>query len=342
MKARTSAAAIFAAAFSFVGLFSGAKTPGVTLGVTLAPRSAEAAIVERVVAIVGERPVLLSELRRRAKPFLLRIAASTPNVAQQAAAESEALREVLNRMIDERLEDVAAEKAHLGVSSEDVDNAIRNVAGNAHLTVPQLLSEAAKQGLSEQDYRDEIRRQVLEGKLIQLRVRGRVRVTEQDARAAYDHWLKETGGQALAEVRVLAMRIQPGWTEAILNARMALAADLAQRARGGEDFCGLVRDFSDDTQTKNSCGSRGPQPLGSVVPALADLVRTMHAGEIGGPVRIENEAIVLVQLATEPKLPGFDEVKDVMTDRAFGEAMERQRRMWLQEIRRGVYIDVRL
>ena len=31
-----------------------------------------------------------------------------------------------------------------------------------------------------------------------------------------------------------------------------------------------------------------------------------------------------------------------MAERAFGEAMERQRALWLEELRRGVYIDVRL
>ena len=41
-------------------------------------------------------------------------------------------------------------------------------------------------------------------------------------------------------------------------------------------------------------------------------------------------------------VPRFEDVKEEMWERAFGEAMERQRKLWLQELRRGVYIDVRL
>ena len=49
----------------------------VLLGALLAaPNHAEASIVERVVAVVGERPILLSELRQRARPHLIRIAAT--------------------------------------------------------------------------------------------------------------------------------------------------------------------------------------------------------------------------------------------------------------------------
>ena len=52
-----------------------------------APEAADAAIVERVVAVIGERPILLSELRHRARPHLIAIAAQAPTPAQQAAAE---------------------------------------------------------------------------------------------------------------------------------------------------------------------------------------------------------------------------------------------------------------
>ena len=36
------------------------------------------------------------------------------------------------------------------------------------------------------------------------------------------------------------------------------------------------------------------------------------------------------------------DASDAMLDRAYGEQMERQRKLWLQELRRGLYIDVRL
>src|SRR5271170_3205224 len=91
-------------------------------------KSARAVIVERIVAVVGERPILLSELQRREHPFLFRILAGATNAAQIAAAKSEMEKELLNRMIDDRLEESAGDKAHLAVSAEEVDNAVRNIA----------------------------------------------------------------------------------------------------------------------------------------------------------------------------------------------------------------------
>ncbi len=308
----------------------------------LAPRPAQAAIVERVVAIIGERIILLSELRHRARPFLLRIAESSPNPAQQAASESEMFRELLNRMIDDRLEDHAADKARLSISAEEVDAGMKNVAAQSRLSVAELLNAAQRQGFSEQDYRDEIRRQLLEGKLIQLRVRGRVRVNEQDARGAYTRWLRETGGEAMIEPRILALRINPGSSDKDIEVRETFAHELTNRARAGEDFCKLVLDYSDDQQTKGACGSRGPQPMQALVPALQEAARKLGPGETSEPIRIGNEAILVVQLKDAPRIPSFEEVKEPMFERAYGEAMERQRKLWLQELRRGLYVEVRL
>lgn len=305
-------------------------------------REAEASIVERVVAVIGERPILLSELRHRARPHLIAIAAQNPSPAQQAAAESEKIRELLTRMIDDRLEEIAADKARISVSAEEVDNGMKNVAASQRLSVPDLLNEAQRQGLSEQDYRDEIRRQLLEGKLIQLRVRGRVRVNEGDARAAYTRWIRDSGGDIVVEPRILALRIQPGATDQDIQVRETFAKELVIRARKGEDFCKLVTEHSDDTQTKTTCGSRGPQPLQALFPPLREVVQKLAAGETGDPIRFGTEAILVVQTKDGAHLPKFEEVKDAMLDRAFGEAMERQRKLWLQELRRGLYIDVRL
>jgi peptidyl-prolyl cis-trans isomerase SurA len=318
---------------------------GLAFALTLSVH-ARASIVERVVAVVGERPILLTELQHRARPFLFRIYGSTQQAAQQAAHMTEMYKELINRMIDDRLEEQAADKAHLSVTPEEVDNALKNVSAANKMPLSSLLAEAKRQGLTEQDYRDEVRRQVMEGKLVQLRVRGRVRITEQDGRSAFTRWLKETGSQAEVDVRILAMRIPPGADSAVRKARQLLAENIVVRARDGEDFCKLVSQFSDDVATLGTCGSRGPLPMDGLVPEVQSAIQNMKAGEVTDPLpygtSAADEAILVVQLMNTPRVPKYDDVKDAMMDRAFGDAMERQRKLWLSELRHGVYIDVRM
>ncbi len=303
---------------------------------------ARASIIERIVAVVGERPILLSDLRHRARPFLSRIYAGAQNPAQIAASETQMFKELLNRMIDDRLEEHAAEKARISVSVDEVDTAIRNIAAQAKVEPRELVAEAKRQGLTEQDYRDELRRQVLEGKLVQLRVRGRVKVSEEDGKLAYGRWLKESGEQV--DVRILAMRAST--TPAVQKARALLVDEVVRRARAGEDFCKLVAAYSDDAQTNQTCGSRGLLPMDNLVKEVQVAVHSLKVGEVSDPIHYgvegREEATLVVQLHAAPKVPAFEEVKDQMMDRAFGEAIERQRRLWLSDLRRGVYVDVRL
>jgi hypothetical protein len=72
----------------------------------------------------------------------------------------------------------------------------------------------------------------------------------------------------------------------------------------------------------------------------------MKPGETGDPIRYvatpQEQVILGPQLVHAPRIPTYEDMKDQMADRAFGEAMERQRKLWLAELRRGVYVDVRL
>lgn len=313
----------------------------------VAPRPAEAAIVERVVAVIGERPILLSELRHRARPHLARIAAQSQNSAQAAALENEAFREILNRMIDERLEEQAADKARLTITPEEIDAGIRQVAQQANMAPKDLVAEARRSGLSEQDYRDEIRRQVLEGKLLNLRVRNRVRVTEQDALAAYNTYVRTASQQQLVDLRLLILDVLPGSTQQQVQARVTLAEELVQRARKGADFCKLVLEYTTQPQLKNNCGSNGPLPLQRLPAELQSVAKTLKPGEISDPIPFRDptgqEAVLVVQMGSNASsVPPFAQVKDQMMDRAFLEQLDKQKTEWLRELRRGVYIEVRL
>src|SRR5438132_10836329 len=110
---------------------------GAALASALVAPMAHGTVAERVVAVVGEHAILLSDMRQRARPFLLQIQQKVPPGAQQAAAESELYKHLLQKMVDERVEQQAAEKAHLSVTTDEIDNGIRNVASQQGLTIEQ-------------------------------------------------------------------------------------------------------------------------------------------------------------------------------------------------------------
>lgn len=298
--------------------------------------TAHAEPLDRVVAIVNEKPVFLSELRERARPFEERAAAAgTPTTGLR--------KEVLEQMITERIEADEAEKLHIRVETSETEAALKTVAAQLKMSVPELLEEVKKQKLTEADYRAEVDRQILEGKLIQLRVRGRVKVTEADAQKVYEKWAKEASP---VDLRIIGLRL--GKDGAERKTKETLAAQIVTQARSGTDFCALVQKHSDDTPTKSACGSRGPMPRDALVGSIAKAATSLAPGQVAEPVLFPDasapEAVLVIQRAPGkvPPVPSFVSVKQQMMDRAMLEATERERKVWLDGLRKTASIDVRL
>jgi peptidyl-prolyl cis-trans isomerase SurA len=304
-------------------------------------RHADASIVERIVAVVGERPILLSELRHRASPNLKIMYATTPNPAQQSVEENKIYRDILEHMIDEQLVEQASQKAHLAVSVDDIDKAIGKKASEMGITPQDLIAEAAREGLSEQDYRDEIRRQLLEGKLVQLRLAGRVHITETDARTVYAKWAKEFTDQQPLELRILAMAIPPGATEAQIAQLEATAQKIVTQVRNGTDFCSMVQQYSAVPNASQTCGGR-VAPLKSLPPVVQQQLEPLKDGDVSNPIRFGATEIDILQKVKTLRLQTFEEVQDRMMEAAANDAFLRQRDLYLKELRRGVYVEVRL
>ncbi|HMR79089.1 MAG TPA: SurA N-terminal domain-containing protein, partial [Polyangiaceae bacterium] len=132
--------------------------------------SAQATIVERVAAVVGERAILLSDVRERARPLLIRIYTEVPAGAQRSAAISQTFKTVLQRMVDEELEQRAANRSRIVVNAKEIDEALARIASQNKMAIENLVAEAKRAGLTESQYRSEMKRQVLEAKLLNLRL----------------------------------------------------------------------------------------------------------------------------------------------------------------------------
>lgn len=319
-----------------------------------AARPAQAVVVERVVAVIGDRPILLSDLRKRAKPFLLQIAQRLPSGPQQAAAESQIYKELIEKMIDDELEAQAADKARITVTGDEIDSALKNIAGAQNLTLPELMKSAARSGLSEQDYREELRRQILEGKMLQLRVKGRVRITEEDVKAMYERTLREEKKRREYRALWVVLRVPAGSSPGAAAERMDLARQIVSAARRGQDFGALAKLYSDDSATRDSGGDLGVRaPVGSpqaqagkkptLAPELDAAVMALEPGQVTEPIKIA-DALVILQLAERQasRYRTYDEAKPEMLQRLQTEILEKAKRKWLDELKSRTHLDVRL
>jgi peptidyl-prolyl cis-trans isomerase SurA len=315
---------------------SGLVSAAIALALALSPADGRATVIERIVAIVGERAILLTDLKSRAEPLLLQMTQNVPEGAERNAATSQIYRAVLDRIVDEELEEKAAAQAKIVITAREVEQALERVAAQNKLTVDQLLAEVRRAGINERDYREELRRQLLEAKLVSVRLQGRIRITEEDLRTHYRKL--ELEERQKLDVRV-ALIVVAGATKE----RRTFAEGLAEQARRG-DFAELARRYSDDAPTKEQGGDLGPAVAPSKLPQLiARASLNLEIGEVSVPVRIGDNYVILKLLErAESSLPSFEESRRELTERVYMDKMGTARRSWLDGLRRQHHVEIRL
>jgi peptidyl-prolyl cis-trans isomerase SurA len=307
------------------------------LSLALAP-AAHATIVERIVATVGERAILLSDLKRRAEPFMLQVQQTVPAGAQRNAAISQVYKAVLQKIVDEELLEKAAAQAKVTITPAEIDEGLKRVAAQNKLTVEQVVSEAERAGLKESEYREELRRQLLEAKLLMVRLQGRIRITEEDVRSAYRKLEIEERGQLGVQLAWIVIR---GANHSAAEARK-LADSAAARARSG-DFASVARAMSEDSATSAGGGAMPKTRPDRLPPELARSSVTLAVGQVSQAFRSGGDFVIIKVLARDASsLPDYESAKMELGERVRMDKMAQARRNWLDNLRRQHHVEVRL
>jgi len=297
----------------------------------LAASSARADVIERVVATVNNEAIFLSDLRKRAVPFL-------PQVAE-AATETERMSrlkdlydELLNYLIDEQLVRQLATSSGIRVTDADVDSAIENLRLQNNMTEEQFQEALDAQGFTKTQYRRDLKRQLTRLKVVNERVRSRVNVTEEEVRARYEERARGEGNEVRFRVSHLVVPVDEGASAIQVAAKRQEAVSLRES---------LTPENFNQTALEMGGGDLGWITRGDLPEDLERALLPLDAGEISDPVRGAKGFHIFFlqdrQVGTD--FPTYDEMKQELFREMLDAAMIRQEKIFLDEIRRKAVIN---
>ena len=176
-----------------------AVAPSLESAQLLAERLEALDVVERVVATVNNEAIFLSDLRKRAVPFLPQVAEASTETERMSRLK-ELYDELLNYLVDEQLIRQLASSSGIRVTDADVDNAIENLRLQNNMTEQEFQQALDGQGFTQGQYRKDLKRQLIRLKVMNERVRSRVNVTEEEVRARYEQRAREGGSELRFQV----------------------------------------------------------------------------------------------------------------------------------------------
>ncbi len=166
---------------------------------------AHADVVDRIVAIVNDDIITLVQLDREAAPYVKNIESSSYPDEKKQQMIKDLKKKILNALIDQSLTHQEAGRYHINVSDNEITNAVENVRKSRGLSKEEFRAALAREGLSLDEYRENVKKQILQARLINFAVKSKVVVTESDIKAYYDAHKDRYAGSKRYHLRNILM-----------------------------------------------------------------------------------------------------------------------------------------
>ena len=255
------------------------------------PTSLRGEVVDKVVAVVNDEIITLSELEIEVQGIYQKIAETTP-ATERESAMIEAREQILDTLIDKHLIAQKAKEMKITVTEQEIDEAMQQVLQRSKLSKDELLAKLAVSGVDESMYRETLRTQILQNKLISSEVRAKVVVTDAMVRAFYD---SQHGSTSTTEPAVTGsyhlQQIGTSWQnpegkEQSAAETEAKKADARVRidkvyklAKDGEDFGELASQYSDLPSAADK-GELGTFAAAELADYMVQAVSSLKPGDI--------------------------------------------------------------
>lgn len=137
--------------------------------------AARAEVVDKVVAVVGNDIITLSDVKQYQSQR-----SANARLAEGLPGTPSATKDPLEALIREKL--LRSEMDRLGVaaSQQDIEGALNDVVSRNHITMDVLKSELAKKGMSLEKYKKELGNQIQQMKFLSQVIFPRIKISEDE------------------------------------------------------------------------------------------------------------------------------------------------------------------
>jgi peptidyl-prolyl cis-trans isomerase SurA len=315
-------------------------------------------IVDEIIARVDDQIITRSEMEKAKATGLEELKQRYPSDWQSHVAKAQA--DTLRDLVDQQL--LLERGKDLGITGETEVvkrlNQMRQQMGLA--SIDDLEKEAQKQGVSYEDFKEQIRIGVVTQQVIGQEVGGKLHISNEDIQDWYNKHQKELEGPeeiGLSEIMVSTQQAKPNVEDkdkqgaeqdknlpedpAKIAEAEAKANQLLDQLKKGAKFDDLAKKSSEGP-TAAQGGTLGTFKRGELAKDLEEKTFALKAGENTGVIRTRQGFIILK--VTAHRAAGVPELKDIsdrIREAIYSERLEPAARAYLTKLREQAFIDIK-
>lgn len=236
--------------------------------------------LDGIVAVVEDDIILESELAKEVAGVTSKLKAN--NV--QMPPDNILYKQVLERLIIDKLQSQLAKKAGVKVTDEMLESSMSGIARQNGMDLASFKQEILEQGMSYETFKESVRKEIVINQLRNHEIGSRVKVSEQEI----DHYQETEISSADQRVKYflghILISVPEGASATTIQAEEAEALSVVKQLREGADFKKMAIGVSDGTNALQG-GELGWRTLNQLPTLFVDVVKTMSKGDVADPVR---------------------------------------------------------
>jgi peptidyl-prolyl cis-trans isomerase SurA len=315
---------------------------GLALSFLLVVPAADAAVLDRIAAIVNNEVVTLSEVQEEGLPEIQKVMKDYVE-SEQEAQLAKVYHKYLDLLIVRRLQLQEAKKDQLAPSAGEVNATIEDLKRkNGFKTDDELRRALLTEGLTLEAFRRRVAEQLALGRVTTREVRNKIIVDDREIRAFYEAHrdkFKRTPEVTLRHILITlpARASLEGPVQARAKAEEALA-----KLRSGADFAEVAKAYSEGP-TAQTGGLLGTMRRGEMAPEIEEQAFTLPVGQVSGIIQTNTGLnIIKVESRKDDPLVPVDEVRDKIREALLDEKFAAKQKEWVEDLKRKASIQIRL
>ncbi|MDY0887690.1 peptidylprolyl isomerase SurA [Kosakonia sp. CFBP8986] len=252
------------------------------LGIAMVANTSFAApqVVDKVAAVVNNGVVLESDI----DGLMQSVKANAGQAGQQLPDDKTLRHQILERLIMDQIILQMGTKMGVKVTDEQLDAAIADIAKQNNMTMDQMRSRLAYDGMNFSTYRNQIRKEMIISEVRNSEVRRRVTVLPQEVESLAQQVGNQNDASTELNLSHILIPLSENPTSAQVNEAEAQARSIIEQARNGADFGKLAITYSADQQALKG-GQMGWGRIQELPSVFAQALSTAKKGDVLGPIR---------------------------------------------------------
>ena len=303
--------------------------------------TAGADVVDRIVAVVNNDVVILSELNAAFEPYMERINESYKG-GDKTKVIADGKTTILNRLVDNKLIEQQSKKSGIVVKDEDVMNAIKGLLGQRHIEMDDFVKTLTREGSTLEAYKQEVKERMVRQRLIRREIQSKILVSDEEVGEYYKLHREDYEGKEAVRIKQILLLVPKGSDQKTRDAIRLNARDIRKRLLTAESFNLLAAQYSQGPAA-DSGGDVGFIERGQVLPEVEAAAFGMQIEDISDVIESPlGFHIIKVIDKKGAGLKPFPEVRQEIMAKIEDQKMSQRFDQWLAELRKKSHIEIKL